>query len=96
MVCVRSVNVLACFREFRSLEDYICLLIHGFIKGLCVEIYIMVCGYVCWHRCMLCAVLGDCVGVHLCFGKDVHIRQYGSVHVCLCMCKLLDGFLLGR
>lgn len=69
MVGVRSVNMLDAW----CLGYCICLLIRGFIKGLCIETHIMVCGCVCWHRYVLCAVLGDCIGVYLCFSEDKHI-----------------------
>lgn len=66
MVGVRSVNMLDAW----CLGYYICLLIRGFIKGLCIEIHIMVCDCV---LAQVCAVLSDCIGVYLCFSKDAHI-----------------------
>lgn len=57
-----------------------CLFIHGFINGVCVD---MVRGCVCWRKCMLCAVLGDCTGVYLCSSTDMLIGMCGCLSECV-------------
>lgn len=57
-----------------------CLFIHGFINGVCVD---MVRGCVCWRKCMLCAVLGDYIGVYLCSSTDMLIGMCGCLSECV-------------